>query len=233
MRPARSTLLSWLGGFLALTALGVWSFLSPLSSLVWHFKSTDLKPYTGELLMTLKGHSGAVNSAAFSPDNQHIITGSSDATARVWSANNGELLLTLKGHSGAVTSAAFSPKKKLPPNKKHRVIMDNLSGGIITASGDYVRLWSSEGSLLAMLIQNHSDTFNSAAFAPDDDRFIVTTSDDGAARVWSSDGSLLITLTQDHSDSVNSAAFSRDDEHIVTANGDGTVRVYRLNLNLI
>jgi tetratricopeptide (TPR) repeat protein len=41
---------------------------------------------TGRELLTLKGHSSGVTSAAFSPDGQRIVTGGRDKTARVWQA---------------------------------------------------------------------------------------------------------------------------------------------------
>ena len=44
---------------------------------------------TGALLATLAGHSGAVNSAALSPDGSHVITASDDGTARLWNAGVG------------------------------------------------------------------------------------------------------------------------------------------------
>jgi len=67
------------------------------------------EPATGKELLTFKGHSGLVNSAAFSPDGQQIVTGSSDQTAKVWEAATGKELLTFKGHSGGVYSAASCP----------------------------------------------------------------------------------------------------------------------------
>ena len=60
-------------------------------------------------LLTLKGHTGAVMSASFSPDGSRIVTGSDDRTAKVWDARTGAELLTLKGHTDAVSSASFSP----------------------------------------------------------------------------------------------------------------------------
>ncbi len=64
---------------------------------------------SGEELLTLSGHASGVNSAAYSPDGERIVTASEDGTAKVWDAESGEELLTLSGHTGSVTSAAYSP----------------------------------------------------------------------------------------------------------------------------
>ena len=48
--------------------------------------------------LALAGHTGLVNSAAFSPDGSRIVTASWDATARVWDATTGATLTTLSGH---------------------------------------------------------------------------------------------------------------------------------------
>jgi len=60
-------------------------------------------------LITLCGHTEPIESVAFSPDGQRIVTGSEDQTAKVWDAATGKELLTLEGHSGWVRSVAFSP----------------------------------------------------------------------------------------------------------------------------
>ena len=64
---------------------------------------------SGKELLTLKGHSDAIRSVAFSPDGQRIVTGSGDQTAKVWEAASGKELLTLKGHSGAIHVCGLFP----------------------------------------------------------------------------------------------------------------------------
>jgi len=67
---------------------------------------------SGKELRTLRGHSGSVNSVAFSPDGKRMATASDDQTAKVWDAESGKELLTLRGHSGHVKAVIFSPDGK-------------------------------------------------------------------------------------------------------------------------
>lgn len=56
----------------------------------------------------LSGHKRAINTAAFGPDDEFVVTGSDDRTARVWSTRGRELAV-LRGHLGAVTTVAVNP----------------------------------------------------------------------------------------------------------------------------
>ena len=58
---------------------------------------------------TLAGHTGAVNSVAFSPNGAWLSTASEDKSARLWHAATGELRHTLSAHTDAVFAAPFSP----------------------------------------------------------------------------------------------------------------------------
>jgi WD40 repeat protein len=64
---------------------------------------------TGSEVLALKGHTGWVRSAAFSPDGSRVVTGSDDRTAKMWDAKTGSEVLALKGYTGVVYSGAFSP----------------------------------------------------------------------------------------------------------------------------
>jgi hypothetical protein len=70
----------------------------------------------------LRGHVGAVWSVAYSPDGQHIASGSVDKTARVWNAFTGQELLCLREGIAAVWSVAFTPDgRHLMGTQDHQV----------------------------------------------------------------------------------------------------------------
>jgi WD40 repeat protein len=66
----------------------------------------------GQEILSLKGHSGLVETVALSADGKRIVSGSGDAgglgEVKVWDAASGQETLTLKGHTGYVLSVALS-----------------------------------------------------------------------------------------------------------------------------
>src|SRR5262249_51954652 len=64
---------------------------------------------TGAELLTLQGHTGSVFCAAFSPDGEHIMTGSMDQTAKVWDVRTGTPVLEMGEPGRQVNSVAVSP----------------------------------------------------------------------------------------------------------------------------
>ncbi len=157
-----------------------------------------------------QGHSASINSTAFSPDGDRILTGSNDQTARVWDAHTGKCLLILQGHSASINSTSYSP--------------DGLR--ILTGSYDQTaKVWDAHTGECLLTLQGHSDSVSSTAFSPDGDR-ILTGSDDQTAKVWDAHtGECLLTL-QGHSYWVSSTAFSPDGDRILTGSDDQTAKVW-------
>jgi hypothetical protein len=92
---------------------------------------------TGNIMHTLKGHDGDVQSVIFSPDGQTLVTGGLDGTVRLWNAATGNLQRTLTGHQSDVESLAFSPDGK------------TIASGSWDAT---IKLWNAQsGRLLATL----------------------------------------------------------------------------------
>jgi len=118
---------------------------------------------------TLRGHTDTVYAAAFSPDGQHVVTGSDDGTARVWRADGTGSPVVLEGHTNRVNAAAFSP------DGQH----------VVTGSwDDTARVWRADGTGSPVLLEGHTSAVHAAAFSPDG-QHVVTGSWDNTARVLS------------------------------------------------
>lgn len=75
-------------------------------------KWIKIRPGIGDVwsacLQTLEGHSGWVNSVAFSHDSKLLASASYDKTVKIWDVSSGAYLQTLEGHSDSIRSVAFS-----------------------------------------------------------------------------------------------------------------------------
>jgi WD40 repeat protein len=60
----------------------------------------------GREMLTLKGHTGKVNSVSWSPNGKRLAIGSYDGTVKVWDASSGREQL---GYTGGISSVSWSP----------------------------------------------------------------------------------------------------------------------------
>ncbi len=175
---------------------------------------------SGELLLSLAGHAGAVNSVLFSADGSLLVSASDDTAnnLHVWDAETGELLHELMGHSGAVTSLALTPEGRL------------LSGG----EDGQVFLWDlMNGERLADMQQVAYAQIAETPSQHDDAVTFVHASSDGA--IASGDASSRIILREsdgtlrwderydnrNQAPSVTALAFSGDGARLLVGLSDG------------
>jgi hypothetical protein len=62
---------------------------------------------------SLEGHTGGIESLAFSPDGRFLASGAEDKLVKIWDVVTGRDVQTLRGHVNDVTSVAFSPDGEL------------------------------------------------------------------------------------------------------------------------
>jgi WD40 repeat protein len=158
----------------------------------------------------LEGHADGVSSVAFSPDSKRVITGSYDATARVWDAASAKELLRLEGHAGAVYSVAYS------------------DDGTRVATGggdDVVMVWDAEsGELLAMLEGHQRGGVMGVAFVPNGS--VVSVGQDASLRRWDADSERQIGAARADTMGVHCVAVSADGTRLATGARSGFIVVW-------
>jgi WD40 repeat protein/energy-coupling factor transporter ATP-binding protein EcfA2 len=179
---------------------------------LWNIQGQPLTP-------PFTGHDSEVNSIAFSPDSQMIVTGSGsfsdlDHTVRLWDLQ-GNQIASFRGHSGPVNCVTFSPD------------------GQMVISGSYdktVRLWDLQGNLIAPPFL-HEDGVRAIAFSPDGHTIASGTGGifagpNTAVYLWDKRGNLIGQPIR-HSGSVESVAFSQDGQ-IIVSSSEQTVQLWRV-----
>ena len=163
------------------------------------------------LIRIFEGHSQSVQSVAYSPDGNYIVSGAADNTVKVWDAKIGQLIRTFEGHSQSVQSVAYSPDGNY----------------IVSGSGDNtVKVLDAKTGQLIRTLEGHNYAVLSVAYSPDGN-YIVSGSNDETVKVWDIKTGQLIRTFEGHKNAVYSVAYSPDGKYIVSGSGDNTVKVWK------
>jgi WD40 repeat protein len=213
---------------------------------------------TGREVRTLSGHTGWVNSVAFSPDGRLLASGSGDWMIKLWDVATGREVRTLSGHAGSVNSVAFSPDGRL-------LASGGCSGGWVD---DRIQLWDVSSGQRLRLFQGHTYCVNSVAFSPDgrllassswyeiklwevasgslvrslsggptwlrpvafspDGRLLASSSDDRTIKLWDVATGREVRTLTGHTGSVYSVAFSPDGRLLASGSGDTTIKLWEV-----
>ncbi|KAF8293625.1 WD40 repeat-like protein [Clavulina sp. PMI_390] len=163
----------------------------------------DLETY--HAILCLAGHTGAINTLESSPDSRLIVSGSSDATVRVWETDTWEYsILEIIGSRKSnydVTSVIVS------------------TDGQWLAAGSFdgvIRIWDLATKTLIERLRGHQEPILAMSFNFDGSKLISSSCDDGNFKYWniqpmvdavtdavSSEGLSSLSLKQDKKQSVH------------------------------
>jgi WD40 repeat protein len=158
----------------------------------------------------LRMHQDRLAAIAFSPDGEAVLTGSYDATARLWDVRTGKQSGVLTGHTDHVVCVAWSPD------------------GSLLATGSWdgtARIWSLATNDCVATLAGHEGWVSSVSWSPDGTR-LATGSRDTTAAVWDAQSAQLTRKLVGHSDWVRSAEWSPDGRRLLTGSYDGTAAVW-------
>jgi WD40 repeat protein len=172
---------------------------------------------TGQRLLRLEGHDGAVKSVAYSPDGKTIATGGADKTARLWDGATGKELRKFQEFGAIVDGLAFSPDGKL------------LAAG---ARGGTVRVWRVAGEDAPMQFNVGNNYLAALAFSADGRMLATACRGAGqvksSVRVWDVATGKERARFAGHQETAISVCFSADGRRLASGGGDGTVLLWDL-----
>ncbi|MGA9998043.1 MAG: protein kinase [Pyrinomonadaceae bacterium] len=168
-----------------------------------------------QMKMTLKTDS-KVYAVAFSPDDQLLVTASSEglredrefiSQIRLWDTATGELKKTLTEHSEGILSVTFSPDG--------RALATATGSGNAASKFGKVKLWDTRTGELKWAVSGHTDFATSVTFSPDG-RLVASSSLDHTVKLWDAQtGEMYKSLPL--GDKVYAVAFSPDGKVLATA----------------
>lgn len=167
----------------------------------------------------LKGHNHFVSDIAISSDGQFALSGSWDATLRLWEIATGKSTRRFVGHTKDVLSVAFSA--------------DNRQ--IVSASRDRtVKLWNTLGECKFTIIEDaHTEWVSCVRFppvapAPGTTGVIVSAGWDKLVKVWNLSNCRLKTNLAGHNGYLNTVTVSPDGSLCASGGKDGVAMLWDL-----
>jgi len=157
-----------------------------------------------------------VSDVTLSSDGQFALSGSWDATLRLWNLANGECTRRFVNHTKDVTSVAFSP--------------DNRQ--IVSGSRDgTLKLWNTLGECKYTVTEGgHDGWVNEVRFSPNIAQpIIVSCGNDKLVKVWNLGDLKLRTNLAGHTGVVNSVTVSPDGSLCASGGKDGMAMLWDLS----
>jgi len=181
--------------------------------LVWNL-TRDGENY-GYARRALRGHNHFVSDVVISSDGQFALSGSWDATLRLWDINSGRCTRRFVGHSKDVLSVAFSA--------------DNRQ--IVSGSRDKtIKLWNTLGECKYTIVdEGHTEWASCVRFSPSVAApVIVSAGWDKVVKVWNLNNCKLRNNLVGHGGYLNTVTVSPDGSLCASGGKDGTAMLWDL-----
>jgi eukaryotic-like serine/threonine-protein kinase len=164
----------------------------------------------GTVLSIYRGHVAAVMALAWSPDGQHIVSGSNDQSAQVWRIQTADKVLTYRGHASWVHAVAWS----LEEAKIASGSWDNT-----------VQIWDAVTGNTLLTYRGHTKNVNAVAWSPNN-MHIASSGYDQTVQIWDASTGGHSHTYSGHSSAVNCVAWYSNGKRIASGSLDQTVQIW-------
>ncbi|KAH8166273.1 hypothetical protein CIB48_g1936 [Xylaria polymorpha] len=154
----------------------------------------------------LEGHTDSV--MCLQIYNEFLVTGSYDASIRLWNLGSGSLIRTFLGHTAGIRALQFDGTK------------------IVSGSLDEtIKIWNWQTGQCLRTISNHNDALVGLDLAG---KILASSSMDKTIKIWNFEGKEAFTL-RGHKDGVNSVSMDTTSRTLISASDDFTLRLWDLD----
>ncbi|XP_052233545.1 katanin p80 WD40 repeat-containing subunit B1-like isoform X1 [Dreissena polymorpha] len=163
-------------------------------------------------IMSLAGHTTAVDSVRFGHNEEMVVAGSVSGALKIWNLEEAKILRTLTGHKSSVRSLDFHPY------------------GDYAASGSTdstIKLWDIRRKGCIYTYKGHSNPVNTLRFSPDG-KWIATGGEDSLIKIWDLTAGKLLTDMRLHTAGVNVIEFHPNEMLLASGSSDKTVKFWDL-----
>ena len=169
----------------------------------WNLRNNTVK--------TFRGHTGIVNSIAFSPNGRLLASVSDDRTIKLWNVHNQQNIGTLQDGI-PYRSIAFSPNGQL----------------LATGGDEHVKLWDVRRRAEIATLQ-HDESVQTVAFSHDGQLLAAgdaSREGPGTVKVWDVKSRQIVATLEEDMVVVRSVTFSPDDRYLASSHYNGEVKVW-------
>jgi tricorn protease-like protein len=163
-----------------------------------------------ELIKTLEGHKGIVNTLDVSSDGRYLVSGSKDNSVRIWDIEEYVLLNELTGHSDHVETVSFSDD-------------DNT---IASAGFDtIIKLWDWRGNRIIRELRGHRDYIRRVKFTHNSG-FVVSCSDDGTIKFWNINSGKVVHTIYGEKEQFHGLALSNNGKYLAVGDHQNAIQIW-------
>jgi len=177
----------------------------------------------------LTGHSHYVQDVSISSDGQYCLSGSWDATMRLWNLNTGKTTSRFVGHNKDVLSVAFSPDNRqiISGSRDRTIRLWNVLGDQKYSFNKKIR---AKDNKLVDDDKSHDEWVSCVRFSPNKDLSLVVSAGwDKVVRLWNMEDMSHRSNLLGHTGYINTVTVSPDGSLCASGGKDGAAMLWDLN----